>query len=236
MAHRSKYAFMPVPELPNRSVRLDFSEARKLVATLFREPQLEAMYDRREVPLSREQFPIEHFRDLPPRDKHYIAWLFAGPVILDGLALAKFSSYLHDPVSGILMMVPTEYWKQAGLDYPVDSRIQILASLFYDASVYASAPLFLVQQDLAAAFSSTPKARAGRQPKYDWEGFANHLGDLLVDRGMPMVGDPGWSSQSDVETEMARWCLSAWGQEPSPSVIRHYVKQSLNKFSAERTG
>lgn len=230
----SKYAFIPVPNPPAKETRLDFAEARKITAEHLKPDALASMYDAHERPRSRDQFP-ETFAELPIPDRAYIAWLYAGDVILDGLRLGRLIAYTQDTRTASTLAVPTQYWAQPGLEFPTASQVQFLTGEFFQYGHLSGATVYHIKEDLLDALGSSPRSKGGRTPAYDWAQFRSQLHLLLDHHGLPTVEDRDWKSQAAVERAMLDWCSREWGVEPSLTQVKKHVREGLQAFVRDRS-
>ncbi|MFG1278254.1 hypothetical protein [Xanthobacter autotrophicus] len=84
--------------------------------------------------------------------------------------------------------------------------------------------------DLEIESNGTKPAKVGPKPKFDWPAFKQAAREIIAREGgiNPKI-DPGPSGfkQSDLQRELADWCLTTWKVEPSPESIRKHLKQVL---------
>lgn len=233
MSVASIYAFLPVPDLPAKATRLDFAEARKLAAEHLKPDTLASMYDAHERPRSLDQFPAT-FAELPIPDRAYVAWLYAGDVILDGLRLGRLIAYTQDARTASTLAVPTQYWAQPGLEFPTASQVQFLTGEFVQSGHLSGATVYLIKEDLLDALGSFPSNKGGRAPAYDWAQFRSQLHLLLDHHGLPTAADRDWKSQAAVERAMLNWCSREWGVEPSLTQVKKHVREGLEAFIRDR--
>ena len=86
---------------------------------------------------------------------------------------------------------------------------------------------------LPDAPATKPSSRRGAKPKYDWPAFQRHARERLEHHGGFLGID--WR-QSDLEREMADWCLQTWDTTPGESTVRKEVVKAASEYEAEKAG
>ncbi len=78
-----------------------------------------------------------------------------------------------------------------------------------------------------------PKPQRGRKPSYDWASFEAEAYGRLTYNGGFMAGD---YQQSQLEEEMAAWCLKKWSRTPGESLIREHVVKVRDRYEQAEAG